>query len=74
MTAERTVIMREYPKAWTKGDEPYYPVSDEDSVKLLEKYQSETRKLKQLLVGGRLGLFRYFDMDQAILNALSVPV
>ena len=80
--AETTVIMREYPRLWKMGDEPYYPVGTPESASLLTRYQAELSVLNsqlltqdtQLIVGGRLGAFRYYDMDQAVSAALAVEV
>ena len=76
--------MREYPKTWEMGDEPYYPVDNPESSALLKKYQDElehfNRTIEQsnnraiLHVGGRLGGFKYYDMDQAVSAALAVEV
>ena len=52
------------------GDEPYYPVMTEASARLLAQYQSEAACIPGLVLGGRLGLYRYFDMDKAIANAM----
>ena len=68
--AKKTVIMREYSAAWKPGDEPYYPVDCEESRALLSKYQDEARKYPNLVVGGRLGGYKYYDMDKSIAAAL----
>ena len=70
----RTIIMREYPKAWAQGDEPYYPVNNEESSQILAKYKEETDKYKNLTIGGRLGEFKYYDMDQSIAQALILKI
>jgi UDP-galactopyranose mutase len=72
MSCGKTIIMREYPRAWKPGDEPYYPVNDSVSQALLEKYREEAGKIKGLAVGGRLGEYRYYDMDQSIAKALEI--
>ena len=69
-----TIVMREYPAAWRTGDEPYYPVNNEASAALLAKYQTETAKVRGLVVGGRLGAYRYLDMDKAIAAALKLDL
>ena len=74
MTVEKTVIMREYPKTWEMGDEPYYPVDNPESAALLRKYQDELVRFNRIHVGGRLGGFKYYDMDQAVSAALAVEV
>ena len=68
--AKKTVIMREYPATWKPGDEPYYPVDCEESRTLLSKYQDAARKYPNLVIGGRLGGYKYYDMDQSIAAAL----
>ncbi|MGN0853505.1 MAG: UDP-galactopyranose mutase [Kiritimatiellia bacterium] len=70
MSAASTVICREYPKTWQPGDEPYYAVDTPESRRLLEKYRAEAAKCSRLVVGGRLGEYRYYDMDQSIGRAL----
>lgn len=67
-----TVITREYPAAWTKGDEPYYPVNDERNNTLYQKYKALADKEGRVIFGGRLGLYRYFDMDKVIRSALDL--
>ncbi|MBN2323422.1 MAG: UDP-galactopyranose mutase [Spirochaetes bacterium] len=67
-TAGATVICREYPKPAYPGDEPYYPVNDANDKKILEKYRSESPK--NVHIGGRLGSYRYLDMDDTITEAL----
>jgi len=65
-----TVICREYPKTWKPGDEPYYPVDTPASREKLALYQAEVAKCPNLIVGGRLGEYKYYDMDQSIGRAL----
>ena len=72
MLRTKTVIMREYPCAWKSGDEPYYPVNTEESQSLLAKYHEECKRHPWLVVGGRLGEYRYYDMDQSVGRALEV--
>ena len=67
-----TVVTREYPKAWEPGMEPYYPVNDEANTMLFAKYQELAHKEKNVLFGGRLGQYRYYDMDQVIEAARSM--
>ena len=71
MACARTVICREYPKTWEPGDEPYYAVDTAESRALLERYRAEAAKVPGLVVGGRLGEYRYYDMDQSIGRALT---
>ena len=70
MARAKTVIMREYPRTWRSGDEPYYPVNTPESQALLERYRAEAAKIPGLVVGGRLGEYRYYDMDQSVGKAL----
>lgn len=69
-TQEKTVITREYPKEWKKGDEPYYPMNDEKNAKLYERYQEIARKEGNVVFGGRLGQYKYYDMDDTVEAAL----
>ena len=70
MEAPSTIVCREYPKTWQPGDEPYYPVDTAASRELLARYQAEAAKTPNLIVGGRLGGYGYYDMDRSIGNAL----
>lgn len=67
----KTIITREYPTAWKKGDEPYYPMNDEKNNTLFAKYQELAKKQKNVIFGGRLGMYKYFDMHQVIEVALA---
>ena len=67
----KTVITHEYPANWTKGDEPYYPVNNSENNHLFKQYRElATREAPQVAFGGRLGLYRYYNMDQVITAAL----
>lgn len=66
----KTVISREYSSEWKPGDEPYYPVNDEKNEKLLEKYKALAAKEKNVIFGGRLGEYKYYDMDATIASVL----
>ncbi|OAU93086.1 UDP-galactopyranose mutase, partial [Lacticaseibacillus rhamnosus] len=67
----KTVITREFPAEWSKGDEPYYPVNDTKNNHLFTEYRDlATKKYPQVAFGGRLGLYRYYNMDQVITAAL----
>lgn len=66
----KTVISREYSTEWEPGDEPYYPVNDKKNSKLYESYQVLADKERNVIFGGRLGEYKYYDMDQVILSAL----
>ena len=70
MARPATIICREYPKTWAPGDEPYYPVDTPTSRELLALYQAEAAKAPHIVVGGRLGGYKYYDMDQSVANAL----
>lgn len=67
---EGTVITREYPAAWKPGDEPYYPINDERNNRLFTDYQKLAREEKNVLFGGRLGQYHYYDMDKVVEAAL----
>ena len=67
---EKTIITREYPDKWNKEKEPYYPVNDEKNNKLYEKYKELSKKDDKVFFGGRLGQYKYFDMDKVIDSAL----
>lgn len=70
-TQPDTVITREYPKTWSKGDEPYYPMNDEKNLNLYEKYTELAAKEGNVIFGGRLGMYKYYDMDDTIEAALN---
>ena len=69
-TQPGTVITREYPAEWRRGDEPYYPVNDEKNTKLYAGYLELAGKEKNVLFGGRLGQYSYYDMDKVLRAAL----
>lgn len=69
---EGTLVTREYPAAWEPGMEPYYPVNDEKNDRLFARYQELAKKEKNVLFGGRLGQYRYYDMDKVIEAALEM--
>ena len=66
----KTVITREYPADWKPGDEPYYPMNDEKNNALYEKYKALADKESNVIFGGRLGMYKYFDMHNVIAEAL----
>lgn len=70
-TQEKTVITREYPAKWEKGQEPYYPVNNDKNNALYEKYRALAEKENRVIFGGRLGQYKYFDMHQVIAAALA---
>ena len=67
-----TIISREYSSEWKKGDEPYYPVNDAKNNALYEEYREMADKEKRVIFGGRLGNYRYYDMDKVIAAALEM--
>ena len=66
----KTIISREYSSEWKPGDEPYYPVNDEENLSLYARYRALADENPKLVVGGRLGDYKYYDMDQVIASAL----
>ena len=68
----KTVITREYSAAWQPGDEPYYPVNDQRNTELYQRYAALAAQEPHTLFGGRLGAYRYYDMDQVIAAALAL--
>lgn len=68
---EKTVISREYSKEWSVGIEPYYPVNNDKNNALLLKYQEASKKENNIIFGGRLGAYKYYDMDKVIEAALT---
>ena len=73
-TQPKTVISREYSSEWKPGDEPYYPVNDEKNSHLYEQYRKMAENEKKVIFGGRLGEYKYYDMDQVIEAALSIKL
>lgn len=69
-TQPKTVITREYPVSWSEGMEPYYPVNDEKNQALYQKYAALAEKEERVLFGGRLGEYKYYDMDKVIASAM----
>ncbi len=68
----KTVISREYSSEWKVGDEPYYPVNDEKNGKLYQEYKKLAENEKNVIFGGRLGEYKYYDMDAVIASALGL--
>ncbi len=68
----KTVISREYSSEWKPGDEPYYPVNDEKNGKLYSEYRALAEKEEKVIFGGRLGEYKYYDMDAVIASALDM--
>ncbi|SDB34526.1 UDP-galactopyranose mutase [Eubacterium oxidoreducens] len=69
-TQPKTVISREYSSEWKLGDEPYYPVNNEKNTSLYQQYAKLAQKESNVIFGGRLGEYKYYDMDQVIASAL----
>lgn len=69
-TQDKTVITHEYPQEWTPGQEPYYPVNDDKNDKLLREYRKLAEAESNVIFGGRLAEYRYYDMHQVIGSAL----
>ena len=69
-TQPKTVISREYSAEWKPGDEPYYPVNDEKNGALYAKYKALADAETKVIFGGRLGEYKYYDMDKVIEAAL----
>ena len=68
--SKKTIITKEYPDAWVRGKEPYYPINDEKNNAIYEKYREYSKNDKKIIFGGRLGKYKYYDMDKIILDAL----
>ena len=66
----KTIISREYSSEWKPGDEPYYPVNDEKNGELYKKYRALAEQEEKVIFGGRLGEYKYYDMDAVIASAL----
>ena len=71
-TQPKTVITKEYPASWKLGDEPYYAVNDEKNSALYQKYKALADSQNKVIFGGRLGMYRYFDMDDTIAAAFEL--
>ncbi len=71
-TQKKTVITREYSQKWDPGKEPYYPVNDMKNTELFNQYEKLALEEKNVLFGGRLGMYRYMDMDKVIEAALEL--
>ena len=71
-TQPKTVISREYSAEWKPGDEPYYPVNDEKNKTLYEAYARLAAQEEKTIFGGRLGEYKYYDMDAVIARALAL--
>lgn len=71
-TQPKTIVTREYSASWEPGDEPYYPINDERNTALYQQYAALAASEPNTLFGGRLGEYRYYDMDQVIAAALKL--
>ena len=71
-TQPDTVVSKEYPVEWKSGDEPYYPVNNDKNNELYRQYEAMAAKEKNVLFGGRLGQYKYYDMDKVIEKALEM--
>ncbi len=67
-----TYITKEYPQDWKLGEEAYYPVNDDKNQQLYAKYKELAEKEKNIIFGGRLGEYKYYDMDKVIESALNL--
>lgn len=66
----KTVISREFSSEWKPGDEPYYPVNDAKNSALYAQYKALADKEEKVIFGGRLGEYKYYDMDATIVSVL----
>lgn len=71
-TQPKTIITREYPADWKRGDEPYYAVNDARNSALYAKYRALSEKQDKVVFGGRLGMYKYYDMDDTVAAALDI--
>ena len=69
---DKTVISREYSSEWQVGDEPYYPINDDKNSELYSKYKALAENIENVIFGGRLGEYKYYDMDTVIAAALEL--
>ena len=70
VNCNHTVVTKEYPEAWQRGLTPYYPINDEKNTKAFARYKEKSQTLKNVLFGGRLAEYKYYDMHQVIAAAL----
>ncbi len=71
-SGDKSVITREYPSEWSEGAEPYYPINDQKNLDLYQKYSELAQQNDKTIFGGRLGLYRYFDMHNIVEQVLSI--
>lgn len=72
LDSKNTIITKEYPKSWRKNDIPFYPINDDKNSQLYKKYFELSKKERNVFFGGRLGLYKYLDMDDTIEEALKL--
>ena len=72
LKTEKTVISREYPAEWHPGEEPYYPINDARNAELYARYKELADREEGVIFGGRLGEYKYYDMDKVIASALNL--
>ena len=65
----KTIITKEYPQSWKIGVEPYYPINDDKNNAIYQKYMELAQKEEKVIFGGRLGLYKYYDMHNIIEEA-----
>lgn len=70
-TQKKSIITKEYPKEWCKNSEPYYPINDDKNYSIYKEYQKLANKTQNVIFGGRLAEYKYYDMHQVIASALS---
>lgn len=70
LDTSHTIVTREYPAEWKLGDEPYYPVNDDKNMLLFKKYR-DSAKHENIIFGGRLAEYKYYDMHQVVRSALN---
>ena len=70
-TQPKTVISKEYSTDWEEGMEPYYPVNKEKNQMLYQKYREKAQQQEKVFFGGRLGEYKYYDMDKVIASAMN---
>ena len=69
---EKTVVTKEYPADWEEGMEPYYPINDERNQGLYQRYAELAAKEENMIFGGRLAEYKYYDMDKVIESAFAL--
>ena len=72
MQTDKTIITKEYPKKWEKGEDAYYPINDKKNNELYNKYKKLNSKENNIIFAGRLGCYKYYDMDDTIEEAIKL--